>query len=139
MAGRDNHRITQMRPFLAAAAVVLATGSTVHAQQVLSAGGIFGGPAQVRAVCYFHNSGTATLGLSGLQITNQAGTALPLAVNECGAGTLLPGRTCGIAANVPNNLVHNCRALVSPGKGSARGILEVRDSAQRTLANVELR
>ena len=92
-----------MRPFLAAAtaAVVLATGAAAQAQQVLSAGGIFGGPAQVRAVCYFHNSGTATLGLSGPQITNQAGTALPLVVNECGAGALLPGRTCGIAANVP--------------------------------------
>jgi hypothetical protein len=37
MAGRDNHRRTQMRPFLAAAAVVLATGSAAHAQQVLSA------------------------------------------------------------------------------------------------------
>src|SRR5918997_6777396 len=139
MAGSDNHRRTSMRPFLAAAAVVLATGSTVHAQQVLSAGGIFGGPAQVRAVCYFHNSGTATLGLSGLQITNQNGTVLPLVVNECGAGSLPPGRTCGIAANVPNNAVHNCRALVSPGKGNARGILEVRDSTQRTLVNVELR
>jgi hypothetical protein len=128
-----------MRSILTAAVVVLATGPTVHAQQVLSAGGIFGGPAQVRAVCYFHNSGATTLGLSGLQITNQLGAALPLAVNECGAGTLLPGRTCGIAANVPNNAVHNCRALVSPGKGNARGILEVRDSGQRTLANIELR
>jgi hypothetical protein len=38
-----------MRPFLAAAAVVLATGSAAHAQQVLSAGGIYGGPAQPSA------------------------------------------------------------------------------------------
>jgi ABC-type uncharacterized transport system permease subunit len=128
-----------MRSFLTAAVVALATGSTAHAQQVLSAGGIFGGPAQVRAVCYFHNSGTTTLGLSGLQITNQLGVALPLAVNECGTGTLLPGRTCGIAANVPNNAVHNCRALVSPRKTDARGILEARDSGQRVLTNVELR
>lgn len=128
-----------MRTLVTAAIVVLATGATVNAQQILSAGGLYGGPAQTRVVCYFHNAGSTTLTLSGLRLSNQAGAILPFVVNECGAGTLLPGRTCGIAADVPNNTVQNCRALVSPGKGNARGILEVRDSSQRPLQNVELR
>ena len=33
---------------------------------------------------------------------------------------------------------YNCKTIVSPSKSTARGILEVRDSSQRTLQNVEL-
>jgi hypothetical protein len=113
-----------MRSGFLALAALLGMATTAHAQQILSGGTLYGGPAQVRAVCYIYNSGTTSL--------------QPLAVNQCGS-TLLAGQACGIAANIAGNQVYSCKTVVSPNKANARGILEVRDSGQRTLQNVELR
>jgi hypothetical protein len=121
-----------------AAMLVLGVGTTAHAQQILSGGPLFGGPSQFRAVCYIYNSGTTTLSLSGTQIASQFGQVMPLVVNECGA-TLAAGRGCGIAADIANNLPYTCKTVVSPNKNTARGVLEVRNSAQVSLTNVELR
>ena len=49
-----------------------------NAQQILSAGTIYGGPALPRAVCYIYNSGTTTLRLAGTQLADQNGTVQPL-------------------------------------------------------------
>jgi hypothetical protein len=127
-----------MRSGFIALAALVAMGATAHAQQVLSGGTIYGGPAQARAVCYIYNSGTTPLGLSGTQIADQIGTVQPLVVNQCGS-TLGAGQACGIAANAAGNTVYSCKTVVSPKKADARGILEVRDSSQRTLQNIELR
>jgi hypothetical protein len=127
-----------MRSGLIAAVSVLCMATTAHAAQLLSAGTIYGGPAQTRAVCYIYNSGTTPLFLSGTQLADQNGTVQPLVVNQCGA-TLSPGTACGIAAVAAGNTVYSCKTMVAPGKATARGILEVRDAAQRTLQNVELR
>src|SRR5215211_8840973 len=101
-----------MRSGLVALAIMLGTGATAHAQQVLSAGTIYGGPAQTRAVCYFYNSGGSTLGLSGVQLADQNGNAQPLVVNQCGSN-LPAGAACGIAANIAGNQVYSCKAVVS--------------------------
>jgi hypothetical protein len=127
-----------MRSGFLALAALLGMATTAHAQQILSGGTLYGGPAQVRAVCYIYNSGTTSLGLSGTQLADPTGAVQPLAVNQCGS-TLLAGQACGIAANIAGNQVYSCKTVVSPNKANARGILEVRDSGQRTLQNVELR
>ena len=127
-----------MRSAFVVAAAMLGVAAEANAQQILSAGTIYGGPAQVRAVCYIYNSGTTTLRLAGTQLADQNGTVQPLVVNQCGAN-LGPGTACGIAANIAGNTVYSCKTIVSPSKSTARGILEVRDSSQRTLQNVELR
>ncbi|MGD9508366.1 MAG: hypothetical protein AB7I59_15340 [Geminicoccaceae bacterium] len=127
-----------MRKLIAAAVLTLVGASGAQAQAILSAGALYGGGTQFRAVCYFYNSGGTTLQLSGAQIATPSGSGLALVANECGA-TLGPGRSCGIAANVANNLAYNCRVTVSPGKGNARGVFEMRNSSGTPLINVELR
>jgi hypothetical protein len=123
---------------LATTALTVASAAGAQAQQVMAAGALYGGVQQSRAVCYFYNSGTTNLGLAGAQISTPGGSALALAVNECGA-TLLAGRSCGIAANVANNQTYNCRVVLSPSKGAARGVFEMRNSSGISLTNVELR
>ena len=127
-----------MRSILVASVAILGITGAAQAQQILSAGGLYGGPSQVRVVCYFHNSGSSPVALAGSNILDQNGTAQTLVVNQCGT-SLAPGRTCGIAANATNNQPYSCRTFASPSKGPLRGVLEVRDSSQRPLANVELR
>lgn len=121
---------------LTAMSLVLAT--TAQAQQILSAGTIYGGPAQARVVCYFYNSGTSAVSLAGTRITDHLGNVQVLAINQCGAN-LPAGQSCGIAANAAGNTPYACRTVVSPNKTNTRGILEVRNSSQVTLQNVELR
>lgn len=130
-----------MRKFIAASILAISFSTGASAQQILAAGALFAGPTQFRGVCYFYNAGTTNLQLSGAQISTPGGAALALVVNECGpsGATLLPGRSCGIAATVATNSSYNCRVVVSPGKGTARGVFEMRNSAQTSLTNVELR
>ena len=130
-----------MRKFIAASILTVVASTEAGAQQILAGGALFAGPTQFRAVCYFYNAGNTNLQLSGAQISAPAGGVLTLAVNECGpaGSTLLPGRSCGIAANVANNSAYNCKVVVSPGKGTARGVFEMRTSAQVSLTNIELR
>jgi hypothetical protein len=108
-----------------------------QAQEVLAAGALFGGPAQRLAVCYVYNAGNSNLTVAGFRITTPDGIVLTLARNECGA-TLLPSRSCGIAANVGNITSYNCRVVVG-NKESARGVFEMRNSNGASLINVEMR
>jgi len=120
------------------ATTVLTVASATGAQaELLAAGALFGGASQRLAVCYVYNSGSSNLGLTGFRITTPDGVPLSLARNECGA-TLLPGRSCGVAANVGNITSYNCRVDVS-SKASARGVFEMRTSTGASLTNVELR
>jgi hypothetical protein len=130
-----------MREIIAASLLTVSISSGAGAQQILAAGALFAGPTQFRGVCYFYNAGSTNLQLSGAQISTPGGSPLVLAVNECGpsGSTLLPGRSCGIAANVLSNQSYNCKVVVSPGKGMARGVFEMRNSSQVSLTNVELR
>jgi len=153
--------MSRVRSGLGVVAVVgiLGIGTTVHAQQILAAGSIYGGPAQVRAVCYFYNAGMLlrrrprpptpdlSVTLFRTEITDQNGYALQLVIDECHPGSgprslgivLAAGKACGIAADIDNNSTYSCRAFVSPSATNVRGILEVRDKDQSTLKNVELR
>jgi hypothetical protein len=123
---------------LATTALSVTFAAGAQAQQILSAGALFGGLTQSRAVCYVYNSGNSHLTLTGFRITTPDGIALFPARNECGA-TLPPGRSCGIAADVGNITSYNCRVVVSPSKESARGVFEMRNSRGTSLINVELR
>jgi hypothetical protein len=127
-----------MRSGTMTAVFLLGISTTAHAQQILSGGPLFAGPSQAVVVCYIYNSGTTPLGLSGTQLANQFGSVLPFSVNQCEA-TLLPGRACGVAANIANNLPYTCKTVVSPNKNTARGVLELRNGSQVSLTNVELR
>jgi hypothetical protein len=127
-----------MRSVLVAAVAVVGFAGAAQSQQILAAGGLYGGPSQVRAVCYFYNSGSSSIALAGTNIIDANGTPQPLAVDQCGVA-IAAGRTCGIAANATNNQPYSCRTFVSPGKGPLRGVLEMRDSQQQPLASVELR
>jgi hypothetical protein len=121
-----------------AVAAFLAMGTNAHAQQLLAAGSLYGGPAQVRAVCYFYNAGTLPVSLLTPQITDQNGTFVPLVINQCGA-SLAAGTVCGIAGNIANNSTYSCSTYVAPDATTVRGILEVRDSNQNPLLNIQLR
>lgn len=127
-----------MRSGIIALAALLGTAAAAQAADTLAAGTIYGGPTQATAVCYFYNAGNTTLSLVGPHMADANGSVLTLAVNQCGA-TLLPGRACGIAADIAGNQIYSCETVVSPSKANARGILEVRDSKQVTLQNIELR
>ena len=120
---------------------VLLVGFVGVAQaDILSAGALYGSPAQTRAVCYVYNSGNAAIILNSFRITTQSGAAFALVANECGAfpAALAGGRSCGIAV-VANNQAFNCRADVTPGKGPVRGVFEMRNASQVVLQNVEMR
>jgi hypothetical protein len=52
-------------------------------------------------------------------------------------------RVVTTATNQPHPIsstgCYTCKTVVSPNKSTARGVLEVRDSSQVSLTNVELR
>jgi hypothetical protein len=129
-----------MRSGLSTAAVVsiLCTSLTGHAATILAAGSLYGGPAQVRAVCYVYNAGNSPVRLSVPEITDQNGTPVTLVINQCGT-SLSAGRTCGVAANIADNSTYSCKTVVGAGATNIRGILEVRDVNQNVLQNMQLR
>jgi hypothetical protein len=135
--GSKMNRFTRSGLGAAAIASILCTGVTGHADEILAAGSIYGGPKQVRAVCYVYNAGDAAFALSVPEIRDQNGQFVTLEIEQCGL-TLGAGRSCGVAANIANNSAYSCRVIVKP-PATARGILEVRDVNQNVLQNIELR
>ena len=73
-----------MRTILGATALTFTLATGAQAQEILSAGALFAGPTQFRAVCYIYSTGPGNLALGAVRITDNAGTSLPLVVNECG-------------------------------------------------------
>ena len=128
-----------MRATILAALLTIGAGTAAHAQQVIAGGPLFAGPTQTTVVCYFYNSGTTNIGISGTRLATSFGNVPSFTVNECATGTVPPGRGCGIAANAVNNLPYTCKATISPNKGTTRGVLELRNSSQVSLTNVDLR
>jgi hypothetical protein len=117
---------------------MLCASTAGYAGSILAAGSIYGGPSQVRAVCYIYNAGKTPVTLSGPEITNQNGVQQTLVINQCGT-TLSAGITCGVAANIANNSTYSCKATLGAHAANVRGILEVRDVDQNVLQNIELR
>ena len=83
---------------MTALSVTFAAGA--QAQEILSAGALFGGVGQSRAVCYVYNSGDSNLDLTGFQITAPDGIAVAPLRNECGLMGLRSQRA-GRAASRP--------------------------------------
>lgn len=126
-----------MKRFVLSACAGAAFGATVcaataAAQTVLASGAMEGGPGQARIVCYFTNVSPSTVSISAFQILSNAGAQLPLAINQCGAGALLAGRSCGIAADVPQDASFACRVRAADGS-MLRGVIESRTASGAVL------
>lgn len=130
-----------LRTSVLAIVAIMATPAFAD-DEFFGAGGVFGGPAQKRAVCYFSNLSNETIKLKGYKITDPNGTALTLAVDECSnifGGLLNGGWTCGIAADVSNNLPYNCLSKISvANKPNVRGTFELRDASQNVVVSQPL-
>jgi hypothetical protein len=84
-------------------ASILCTGVTGNAGEILAAGSIYGGLTPVRAVCYVYNARDAAFTLSVPEIRDQNGQ-----FEQCDL-TLGAGRSCGVVANIANNLFAHSR------------------------------
>ena len=111
--------------------------NTAVRADILAAGAAYGGPAQTQAVCYLYNAGPGVVSVTSNLIVREPNTALALTVDNCGA--LAAGSSCGIAANIVNNMAHSCRMLVSPSGADVRGSFELRSAAGAVLNSVEMR
>lgn len=128
-----------MRVLIALVCVVgFATGA--HADR-LAAGGLFGGPSQTKAVCYFFNTHpTQAIRLNNPRIMGVNGNSLPLTVDECRNVVFLnlpAQKICGIAADVAGNNIHSCEVGVA-SKIELRGVFQLRDAAQNVLISIPL-
>jgi hypothetical protein len=123
--------------FLTLAAMIAMMSPSVQAD-VLAAGSAYGGPSQTQAVCYIYNAGTGPVSITSRNIFREPNINLALAYVGCG-GVLAAGSSCGIAANVANNVAHSCRFVVSPSGADVRGTFELRDAAARVLQNSDMR
>ena len=130
-----------MRTSIIAVAGLVAMVAPAEALETLAGGALFGGPSQTRAICYFYNAGNQAVTIKGMQIRDRFGTIKPLVINECGpsGSSLGKGVSCGIAANIVNNLPHSCKVRVDPSKDEVRGVLEIRDGSQNVLQSIDLR
>lgn len=119
---------------------LLAIGFTAQAD-ILAGGHIYGGPTQKQAICYIYNAGTGPATITSKAIVREPGINLSFVYDSCASNgsTLAAGASCGIAANIVNNLAHACRVVVSPSGADVRGSLELRTSTGTVLNNVELR
>jgi hypothetical protein len=105
---------------------LIAMGTAAHAQTTLAAGGLFGGPTQNVALCYFYNAGTSPVTVTGGEIVQETSTVLPLAGNNCVA-PLTPGKICRFFATpISTVFTHACKATITPDATDVRGTLEIR-------------
>ena len=128
-----------MRIMGAVAAAVMAWAGTAVAGDLLAAGGLYGGPGQVWAVCFVYNAGDTSLTLAGAKIVSESGAGAGNYPNSCN-GSLAAGASCKVVGySVFDTNAYACRVTVSPSKAAARGMLQLRDNQQRVLASVALR
>jgi hypothetical protein len=125
-----------MRYALIAAALSTLIGSAQA--EILAGGPIYGGPAQVAAICYVYNTGSTALALGTPHIRDQAGMVLLLDINNCSA-TLSGHDGCGWATRISDKVANECDIGVGPSKANARGALEIRTGSQGILKSIELR
>jgi hypothetical protein len=125
----------KIRLFIGVMVVSMAASAYAH---TLAGGAIYGGGTQVAGVCYLHNAGGSTVSVTTNLIFRQ-GSTVPLANTFDDCSSLPPGGTCGISANIVNNLPHSCKMVVSPSGADVRGSFEVRDGQGNVLNNIELR
>ena len=115
--------------------LLLGVSVAAHAD-VLATGALYGGPTQNVAVCYLFNAGTGPVTVGSNQIMREPNINLPLSFDGC--GVLAAGSSCGIAANIANNVAHSCKFVLSQSGADVRGVLEMR-SGLTVLSNADLR
>ncbi len=125
------------------AAVFLSFGTAAHAAEatapasLLASPLIYGSPKQVTANCSITNSGFPPVTISAAQIDDSTGLSFALKANSC-TGTLNPGLSCGMVANIFPGATYSCKAFISPSKEFVRGSLELRDNVPNVIQNIPL-
>jgi hypothetical protein len=112
-------------------------GATAAPASLLALPLIYGSPKQVTANCSVTNSGFEPVTISAAQIDDSTGLSFALMANSC-TGTLNPGLSCGMVANIFPGATYSCKALISPSKEFVRGSLELRDNVPNVIQNISL-
>jgi len=124
-------------------ALLLVCSMPSTAASLLEAGGVYGGPSQVRAFCYVFNGSAASISFGARRILDQSGTDITLPTQEghCGHfnAPLGPNKTCLVSGNIGGGSVYACKIWINEPKTLVRGTLDLRDSANRVLVSSPLR
>ena len=112
-----------MRRISALCLSLMIMGTAANAT-TLAAGGLYGGPTQGAALCYFFNAGNGTVSISGKQIFREGSGSVALTVDNC--FTLVAGGICRFASTITSGATHACEAVVTPDGAHVRGTLEIR-------------
>jgi hypothetical protein len=121
------------------AAVFLAPFSSFASDDIM-AGVAYGGPQQTQAVCYLFNAGDSSLSIRSKSLIPEppfGTTPFPLTYDTCGP-SLAAGGVCAFVAQLTFNGGTACKVTISNSK-DVRGALEIRNSSNGILNNVELR
>jgi hypothetical protein len=125
------------------AAAFLSIGTAAHVAgapataSLLASPLIYGSPKQVTANCSITNSGFEPVAIAAAQIDDSTGLSFALQANSC-TGTLNPGLSCGMVANIFPGATYSCKAFISPSKEFVRGSLELRDNVPNVIQNISL-
>ena len=112
--------------------LLLGTSLAAHAE-ILATGGVWGGPTQVGASCIIFNAGTTSITFQTAEILTDDGTPVALATNTC--DTLLPNRSCTIAATITNITAHSCKVSFDGSSTFIRGVFDIRRNDGVILVN----
>ena len=121
-------------------AALLVAPLSSHAGDDIMAGVAYGGPQQTQAVCYLFNAGNNTVSIPSKSLIPEppfGTTPFPFVYDTCGA-SLAAGGICAFVAQLTFNGSTACKVALSNSK-DVRGALEVRNSTNGILNNVELR
>lgn len=124
-------------------AMLLVCSAPSTAASLLEAGGVYGGPSQVRAYCYVFNGSGMSITFGARRILDQSGNDITLPTQEghCGHfnAPLGPNKTCLVSGNIGGGSVYACKIWINEAKTLVRGILDLRDSANNVLVSSPLR
>ncbi|HEX9904439.1 MAG TPA: hypothetical protein VGA77_05690 [Propylenella sp.] len=128
-----------MRVTIASMLFLAGLSQFAQADDILAAGLLYGGPDQAAAACAFYNAGTTAVTVKKSKIVDQTG-AKPSQNNSCNDDPpLAAGRGCTITAQIGTGSGYSCRAVVSPNKKNARGVLTIFNGSTDPLVSMELR
>ena len=116
----------------------LLLGSHANAD-TLASGNIYGGTSQVNAFCYLFNAGTGPVTISSIEVKghNDSGPA-SVVTNGC-SGTLAAGAACQLKTGASTQKAYSCKAVITPDASSVRGHMDLRNSSDVPLAQIDLR
>ncbi len=127
-------------PAVIAASLVATANAGDSTSQILASADIHAGAHQWDAHCILFNAGLNAVTVKAIQIVEgKTGTVVPPKNNDCQAGPLAPLKSCVLRVKINPDPRYACRAIVFPNASLVRGILELRDTNDNVIQNVELR